>query len=261
MRRVERSQAASTGGQDYLASVSDLMSGLIFIFIITVAVFALRLAQAQEKTEEIQRKLSDSDTVRRSIVEQIEHKLREANVNVIVQPEHGVIRLSDQTIGFESGRAEPRPEHQVNVQTVAHVLLQVLKCYVVDPGEESHTLDACPGEVGGARVDTVMVEGHTDSHPIAEGFRYRDNLELSSARSAEVLRRMAEYAPSLASLRNDSKKPVLSVSGYGETRPLDPDDTTAAFNRRIDIRFLMELPNQAQPEPQPVTQVREELAK
>lgn len=260
MRRDRRRRTAASGGQDYLASVSDLMSGLIFIFIITLAVFALRLAQAQQRTEEVQKRLSDSDLVRRQIVEQIERKLREANVEVIVEPEHGVIRLSDQTIGFELGMAEPRPEHESNVETIARVLFHVLRCYVVDPGPEEAAAAECPAETGGSRVDTVMVEGHTDSHPIAPGFRYRDNLELSAARSAEVLRKIESYRPGLAGFRNDSGKSVLSVSGYGETRPLDPSDPTAAFNRRIDIRFLMELPREARSEPAPVTQVREELS-
>lgn len=260
MRRGRGGQASASGGQDYLASVSDLMSGLIFIFIITLAVFALRLAQAQQRTEEVQKKLSDSDAVRRRIVEQIESKLRESNVEVIVEPEHGVIHLSDQTIGFEIGMAEPRPEHESNVQTIAQVLLHVLRCYVVDPGMEEATLAECPAETGGSRVDTVMVEGHTDSHPIAPGFRYRDNLELSAARSAEILRRIELYQPGLVSFKNDSGKSVLSVSGYGESRPLDPVNPMAAFNRRIDIRFLMELPKEARSEPAPVTQIREELS-
>lgn len=256
-RRVGEPQPSA--GQDYLASVSDLMSGLVFIFIITLAVFALRLVEAQAKTEQIRRELTDSETVRKEIIEEIGLRLQEANVNVVIQPEHGVIRLSDQTVGFEIGRAEPRPEHRQNVWTIATVLARVLRCYVVDAGATGMT-EICPRDIGGARVDTVMIEGHTDSNPIRT-FKYQDNLELSSARSAEVLRMIEQDAPELTTLRNDSNKPVLSVSGYGETRPLDPEDPKAAFNRRIDIRFLMELPKQERAsEPPPGRELRQAIS-
>lgn len=101
-----------------------------------------------------------------------------------------------------------------------------------------------------------MIEGHTDSVPIANG----DNLNLSAARSTQILRLFEQDAPELSDFRNKSKKPVLSVSGYGATRPANPDDTTAPENRRIDIRFVMELPEKAYAsEPPPVTETRREI--
>ena len=113
-----------------------------------------------------------------------------------------------------SGLPEPWPEHRENVRTIATVLANVLRCYVVDAGASSTLLTACPQNVGGARVDTVMIEGHTDSNPIRT-FKYQDNLELSSARSAEVLRMIEQDAPELTTFRNDSNKPVMSWRSSG----------------------------------------------
>jgi chemotaxis protein MotB len=104
-----------------------------------------------------------------------------------------------------------------------------------------------------------LIEGHTDSVPIGAGFRYRDNLELSAARSAEVLRMMRDCEPGLERLRNRGGMAVVSVSGYGETRLADPADPEAARNRRIDLRFLMELPEAEEPEP--VAETREGLSR
>ena len=41
------------GGHNYLASVSDLVSALIFVFIIMLAVFAYQLANVTKKQEEL----------------------------------------------------------------------------------------------------------------------------------------------------------------------------------------------------------------
>ncbi|MCL4685795.1 hypothetical protein KJ059_13715 [Myxococcota bacterium] len=260
MRGSVRGPAPPGANQDYLVSVSDLMSGLLFIFIITLAVFALRLVQIQqqaqeekEKAEQQRKELTHSQRVREDIVRQIGAALERQNVHVEVDAAHGVVRLTNETVGFARNQAQPLAEHRANVATIANVLLRVLRCYVVGPDRPA---DGCLAERGGARVGTVMVEGHTDSLPVLGG-RFRDNLELSSARSAEVLRLMRTDAPGLAALKNAEGKPVLSVSGYGESRLFDelhPDD---AANRRIDIRLLMELPVEA--EPRPVGEIRTEI--
>jgi flagellar motor protein MotB len=102
-----------------------------------------------------------------------------------------------------------------------------------------------------------MIEGHTDSAPIAGG----DNLDLSAERSARIFRLFEQDAFELSNFKNKSGKPVLSVSGYGETRPANEADPRADENRRIDIRFIMELPKEtAAAEPPPVTETRQELS-
>jgi chemotaxis protein MotB len=267
MRR-SRQHAEPSQGQDYLASVSDLMSGLIFIFIITLAVFSLRLARTQKV-------LTDSREVREGILKDLKRELDEAGIDVTVDLEHGVLSLTDSAVRFDRGAADPVLEHQPHVGEVASVLLEVLPryvdlCAVSEMPENSSsrpafcapngtllTAEECASGDEGPRVETVLIEGHTDSVPIGPGFRYRDNLELSAARSAQVLRMMNDCEPALGSLRNRSGMSVVSVSGYGATRPADAD-TEAARNRRIDLRFLMELPDGE--EPQPVTETREGLS-
>ena len=50
MRARMRPVPQQSQSQDFLASVSDLMSGLIFIFIITLAVFAERESSSEALT-------------------------------------------------------------------------------------------------------------------------------------------------------------------------------------------------------------------
>lgn len=265
-------QPSPAQSPDFLASVSDLMSGLIFIFIITVAVFALRLAKATTE-------LTNAEAVRTQVVQRMADELRKDGIDVTVDPEQGVLRLTDRAIRFPRGEADPEADQQGNVGVVARVLLRVLRCHVAaivpvdEPGPDTGRPPycapddvapregACGVDTGGARVNTVLIEGHTDSVRIGPGFRFKDNLDLSAARSAVVFRMMRQCEPELSGLRNRTGAPVLSVSGYGETRPVDRDHGEADANRRIDLRFLMEPPQAEVAEaPAPVEEMKRELA-
>lgn len=273
-----RPQPAAPHGPDFLASVSDLMSALIFIFIITVAVFALRLARATTELAQAKTELTNAEALRRHVVVLMAAELLKEGIAVIVDPEQGVLRLTDRAIRFRRGESEPEPEHHAHVGVVANVLLRVLRCHVtrVAPAgemppraarppycslrETGPAGEGCPDGGGGARVNTVLVEGHTDSVPIGPGSRFRDNLDLSAARSAAVFRMMQQCEPELSGLMNRADAPVLSVSGYGESRPVDRDNREADVNRRIDLRILIEPPQAETAEPAPVEEVRRELA-
>lgn len=76
----------------------------------------------------------------------------------------------------------------------------------------------------------VRVEGHTDNRPIASKI-YPSNWELSAARAASVVHRFAN-----AGVNPDR----LSVIGFGEYRPAQPNDTAAGrdANRRVVIVIL-----------------------
>jgi len=85
-------------------------------------------------------------------------------------------------------------------------------------------LAATPGD--------IVVEGHTDSTPIASG-RFPSNWELSAARAAAVVRALSELG--LPPAR-------LSAAGYADTRPLTPerDAASRARNRRVAITIQAE---------------------
>lgn len=87
----------------------------------------------------------------------------------------------------------------------------------------------------------VRVEGHTDNRPIST-FRYPSNWELSTARAAAVVRYFTE--------KHRFPTDRMSALGYGEYRPLAPNDTPAnqAKNRRVDIVVLTDNLSRLEPE-------------
>ena len=152
---------------------------------------------------------------------------------------------------------EQRMRHLQHVGELARVLREVLPCYVSDqrvPQEtqaerrpewcSSAPLEEEQGcDKRSARLETLLIEGHTDSQPLGANSRARDNWDLSSMRAAEILRMIRACEPELMTLANERAVPVLSVSGYAFTRLVDTGDQRSAANRRIDLRFLMELPD------------------
>lgn len=81
----------------------------------------------------------------------------------------------------------------------------------------------------------IQVEGHTDNTPINTA-QFPSNWELSTVRASSVVRLFIE---------NDLKKERLSAVGYGDTRPLAPNDSIQdrQRNRRVEVVIMAALPD------------------
>ena len=80
-------------------------------------------------------------------------------------------------------------------------------------------------------IDWVLrVDGHTDAVPLSGTGRYKDNWELSSARSTSVVKLLIE---------NGVPPSRLVAAGFGEFQPLEPGDTpeVQSKNRRIELKL------------------------
>jgi chemotaxis protein MotB len=89
-------------------------------------------------------------------------------------------------------------------------------------GKLSSTIKALPGEF------KVRIDGHTDDAPVWYGGDYSSNWELSLYRSLSLIDLFVREG-------NDADRFI--ASGYGEYRPLHPNDTLEhrAANRRVEI--------------------------
>jgi chemotaxis protein MotB len=102
-----------------------------------------------------------------------------------------------------------------------------------DQGREM--LEMLAAETGKLKY-SLMIEGHTDSRPFAEGANY-SNWELSSDRANSARRIMEE-----SGLRPNQ---VVEVRGFADQRLKKPDDPSHASNRRISV--IVKSPDVAEP--------------
>ncbi|WP_240374589.1 flagellar motor protein MotS [Bacillus piscicola] len=139
------------------------------------------------------------------LLQEVEEYLAENNLNENIsatRDERGVVLVLQEQILFETGEAD---------------ILQDAEPFLNKVGALLKTLS-----------NVVKVEGHTDDRPIST-FRYPSNWELSGARAGSVIRYLTE--------EYDLDPKRFIATGYGETRPVAPNDTedNLGKNRRVVI--------------------------
>ncbi|WP_289180948.1 flagellar motor protein MotB [Helicobacter japonicus] len=79
----------------------------------------------------------------------------------------------------------------------------------------------------------IDVRGYTDNTPLPRDSRYKDNYELSSARSLSVMKNL---------IKNGISPERISFSGYGEHQAIAPNDSpiNRAKNNRVEIFFFVD---------------------
>lgn len=226
-RSIRSSRQHEGGAEGFMASVGDLMSAVLFVFIITVVVFAQRLAQTKA---DVQSKVDGMKAARTEVLKALKDKLNDASISVEVDEQRGILRLPEKLV-FQQGSAALGVQERAKVDTLARVLTEVLPPYT-DGGDAPIKLEA------------IFIEGHTDSVPINNS-QFRDNIELSTARARAVFLEITSAYASLGEARNRDGLFLFSTSGYAERRPCASNVTPEgrARNRRIDLRVVMASPD------------------
>jgi chemotaxis protein MotB len=239
-RGVRRSRVEEEE-ESYFISMSDMLVGLLFIFIILLLYFALQFRQTTET-------LTGAGETRREILEtlkrRLDERLRPYDLTVRIDAVTGVLSLPNSVL-FATGEYRLSPRGREAVGIVAEELATVLPCYS-DVGRGG---PGCHGRHAPHKIDAILVEGHTDTDPLQGSGAIEDNFDLSALRATHTFREILQVRPGLRALENRSGPrpvPILGVAGYGEFRP-DPHargslEEIKAWNRRIDLRFLMVTP-------------------
>lgn len=225
--------------ESYFISMTDLMVGMLFIFIILLMAFALNL-KAQED------KLTQTDKAREQMLRDIETALKNKGIPVTVLPESGVLRLPEQVL-FDVNSAVLQPTGRQAVAKLGEALEEIVPCYAGTTSKPS-----CTGKAFG-RLESVFIEGHTDDTGALDR-----NWGLSYERARAVYVHLLEAFPQLGEIKNDKYgnkgqgEKLLGVSGYADQRPaavcnLSGDKASLVecrkLNRRIDLRFIMAVPD------------------
>ncbi|MDY0054978.1 MAG: hypothetical protein RBS46_01655 [Methyloversatilis sp.] len=220
-------ESRSEPEHSYMASVADLMIGLLFVFIIMVAFLALQKKNEMAAAEALVQGARDP---RGQVTEAIGEAIRATLPSVRVDPASGVISMPEDLL-FDRGSSTLKEGAQAKLAEVAGVLSLVLRCYVAS---ERGRL-ACPDNEMGHEIETVFIEGHTDNLPM---MRPGGNAKLSLDRALSVSVAMIDSTV-LADFRNDQQQPIFSHSAYADSRPLKGVDPSDGRNRRVDLRIIL----------------------
>jgi chemotaxis protein MotB len=245
--------------ENYFVSLSDLMTGVLFVFVILTTALALHyhtksgesdkksreLEQAKKnvieekrKAEEVQEALDalakvlrEREQLRKQELEALVARLEAKGFSVDLDESNGTLRLPEKLL-FTAGEAQIQPNGVLALEILAKEMLPTVKT---------------GGGTGPLKWEAVYVEGHTDDIPIRTA-EFASNWELSSARAINTFKALVKARPALAYLTNPRGKKIFGISGYGEQRPVGDNTTDEGRqkNRRIDIRFIMAYPSRAE---------------
>lgn len=196
----------------------------------------LELLQDLGQVEVELRGLSDEEgrlqRIRRNLLAALRDRLWAREVRVEISAQNDVLRLPSEAL-FQLGSAVFTPLGRQRAAILLDELSTLLPCYARAP---SGPPAACPQPE--VVFETVLIEGHTDTIP-------GDNWRLSTNRAYAMLELILTQAPALRELQNASEQALIGIAGYGETRTLAGIPGNDGRNRRIELRFLLAAPNEA----------------
>lgn len=256
----------SNGEEDnpFLLSFSDLMASLLAIFILALVVMMIQLHLKQKELEEDRQKvrlslielresLAEIQETQEAVasalegvglrekslegmLEEIRKDLKEQGIEVIVTENGTVLRIPEKALSFRLNRFEIQEQYRPAANLIGAALLKALR------SEQNRRI-----------LDTVFIEGHTDAVPNRGDM---GNWGLSTYRAISLwlywtedpgLHAELKKLRSLAQDGGKGERPLISTSGYAETRPtgvlppeaLENGDPGNPADRRIDIRFTL----------------------
>ncbi|TDP74734.1 OmpA/MotB family protein [Roseateles toxinivorans] len=225
--RRDSSALEGNGGEGeggYLASASDLLIGLLFVFIILVVVLALE----QRRQAVAMKALGDP---RGQVTLAIGKRLQTLLTNVEIDPASGVIHLPEDVL-FELGRAQLTDRGRSALQASAKELTDVLPCFVAS----ERASRPCRENPAGHTIETVFIEGHTDNRPLLRPGYDNTNLSLDRARSVH---QALVQDTALEKYKNEAGQSLFSFAAYADARPRQGTDPADAKNRRVDLRIVL----------------------
>jgi chemotaxis protein MotB len=236
----------------YLASASDLMVGLLFVFIIMVVMLSQRVILIETKPGEGGEDETAVQTIEEPypviepqeqiasvppktkeppIVTTVGERLRKAGVEVSIDATSGVITLPADAL-FAKGYADLRPGGVEMLNKAKLALDKILPCYIYS---ERNKRSDCPANEDEVEIETIFIEGHTDSAPLPLGIYTNWHLGLDRARAVYDLLTIGP----MQQYKNERTLGVVGISSYADKRPNKDNPSDDAKNRRVELRFVL----------------------
>jgi flagellar motor protein MotB len=238
-RRQSTENSASDDGHYYI-SISDLMTSLLFIFILILSYVMLSFVKKEDLLTDKIKQIEQNIEYRGELLQSLQTELLDKNISIEIDKENGNMRLKSDLL-FQSGSASISEEGKRQIGEIA-------KIFMIKMIEPKYKI----------AIDTIFIEGHTDSVPIRVSRNLRlqwTNKELSSQRAINTYTEMQIATnDEIKTLKNKKDKYLLSYSGYASTRQLcnetehdnaskEEQQDCRGKNRRIEFYFTVNTPD------------------
>lgn len=230
-RKKHEEEEEHQNHERWLLSYADFITLLMIFFIIMYAMSTLDQKKYEKLTTALNQAMGDGtaiadtgsnmggetgnglseDAKLKKVKEKLDKYLKENNLSASVSTtieKRGLVLSFKDSLFFDSGKAEIRPEQIDKLITISKIINQSII-------SDSY----------------IRIEGHTDSVPMHNEI-FKSNWDLSVMRASNVAQILIDKA--------GINPERLSATGYGEYRP-KVDNSTAegkSTNRRVDIIIM-----------------------
>lgn len=205
-RKVAKGQEAN-----YFESMTDMMIGVLFIFIIMVAYFAFQITSeshvpfslyevVKEENGQLKNKIAEllqrilglekqieelnkpnpveqyvkaGNAARNDIVDEVVQELKASDIEAKAVFQQGVVTISGQGL-FANGRSdlESKRGAKIRVDKLSDIMRDRIKCFVLGAYADLKAHKRCNPSL--LFLEAVFIEGHTDNRPISVGRKLSD---------------------------------------------------------------------------------------
>ena len=205
-------------------AISDLMAGVMAVVMLLLVVSVLKSTFSEMKHQQellSERSIKQEEKEKLSkMLENLEKVFIKSDADSLVKFDFDAAKITLRDSIFSRGSACITPKAKKAFKSIEDNINEFLTSF--SNGQ-------------------IYVEGHTDnipvSHPVINYSKYctvyDDNFTLSAARAREARNLL------VGALSDADAKRVI-VAGYGDSQPLDPENPSAAKNRRVEVNFIMD---------------------
>jgi len=216
--KEERPEGMIASEMDWIIHYANLITILMFFFMILYAFSSLSNSASYEKAMAGIQKQMGGDSAQLKKIQKQENEAEMAST-------------------MEGFIKDKNLDKFAKVETNAQrVKISLANPILFDLGSSDLKAEALPAlkEIGNLiknMPNPVIVDGHTDNVPVS-GRKFRSNFELSAARAFSVIKYFIDT--------ENIPPERFSAFGYGEFRPVFPNDTeeNRGKNRRIEINIM-----------------------
>lgn len=211
---------------EYWSSFSDMMSGLLLIFILFLMVTMFQLSLKEEILENKEELLTEKENevnkiigVRKMIIEDLKKEFKDSELQLYIDPETGSINFSDgvlfdydQYIIKDTGRDYLRK-----------FIPQYIKVLLNDKNKNY--------------ISEIIIEGHTDTIG-----SYMYNLDLSQKRAFEVAKFILnDDFQEISNTEKESLRAILTANGRSYSHAIIDEDGSVneGKSRRVEFKFRL----------------------
>lgn len=262
------SSSLESHDESYFASFTDMLVGIIFIFIILLMIVANNYQEAtqsvtKKKAADMVTKINDSrqkaldqarnDNInntlqeifyetREKIMREIEQSLKQEGIPVTIDVQKGVLRLPE-TLFFVNDDYTVTESGKKTLMSLAGILGTYLPC--VSATKDSSRLGAC-GYLAldsDDALDAVFIEAHPNVQASTE-----PKWLTAVQRNLSIFKGLTQYESYLdKELKNTFGAPILNVMTQQSRRPpknkpMNMNGNNQPQNKSIQLRFVMRQP-------------------